>query len=515
MPETTETAAAPAKPGWGPTLRTAGIIVAAALVGGVALLPRLLSSPDRAARWLAGAVPGLRAPVRIDGLSLGWFGPLVVEGITVADPDGGERPPLSVARVEIAHGLAGILLSAGDLGRVTIDGLVANVEFDEDRRSNLASLVDPARVPPSKGVRGGGLRMEVVVEDAVLHLAGPWTTEPWESEPIDVRAVLATDADGGRTWTIDPVDLLVDARLEPAVAQGVLAYIAPVLADATRSSGRFSLRIDSASFPVGRPDEAAVAGVLAMHEVVVGPGPLVHGIFAALPGDLPAPPDVRVADESHVAFELRERRVYHEGLEFGLPLRKPGQRLDIVSSGSVGIDDKSLDIAFKLPIPADLPQDRPLLAALAGKQISLGIGGVLGDPRVQFDGSIKATAGAVVTDLIGELRERARGVGRPTLPPLPGWRPATPPPAGKDVAPSPRGATSEPRPGDVQTAGGDETGESPIVDLVAGVLDEVARRRAERKQADAESPPAARPRRGGLLRRFQQPQPVPQPDPSP
>ena len=87
----------------------------------------------------------------------------------------------------------------------------------------------------------------------------------------------------------------------------------------------------------------------------------------------------------------------------------------------MGLEDRSLDLKLKLPIPADLPQDRPLVAALAGKQLSLGVGGVLGDPKVIFDGSIKAAAGQVLVDLIDRLRDGSR--------PQPGWSPpeSTPP----------------------------------------------------------------------------------------
>jgi hypothetical protein len=107
-------------------------------------------------------------------------------------------------------------------------------------------------------------------------------------------------------------------------------------------------------------------------------------------------------------FMLAEERVWHKGLEFGLPLAKPGQRLDVESSGSVGLADGSLDVTLKLPIPADLPQDRPLLAALAGKTVSVGIGGVLGAPQVNFNGSIKQAAGEVVTDLIGNVLDEVK-----------------------------------------------------------------------------------------------------------
>jgi len=309
-----------------------------------------------------------------------------------------------------------------------------------------------------------------------------------------------------------------------------------VMADAARTGGRFSLRLDGATFPVGAPEAARLSGVLSMHEVDMGPGPLTAKMLDSLPGRLDLPRSIRVADDSDVEFHLADRRVWHKGLEFGIPLAKPGQRLDINSSGSVGLDDKSLDLKLALPVPADLPADRPLLASLAGKSISLGIGGVLGEPKVNFDGSIRATAGNVVADLVDRLRNPGQPAPpRPAQAPAPKWVPPqveapaveapqadakSPPDSAaarakddKDAA-APRSPTNTAErldelksklPSDVAN----DPSAAAVIDLVGGVLDEVAKRRAERAAANADNPQAApppAPRRGGrLLRRLAQP----------
>ncbi|NBW85853.1 MAG: hypothetical protein EBR23_03230 [Planctomycetia bacterium] len=376
-----------------------GTVLVVALLG-TAAIPWLLSNPQRLSRFIAGVIPELQADVTLGRVRLSWAGPVVLEDMKVVPRDGGS-PPITIERISGSHGLAAILLSAGDLGTLRIEGLKVAVRYDARQRSNLEGLVakpaDSRPGPGGKPPRRSPVRLRLEVDDAVVGISGPWTADPWISDPIDVRAALAPAAGGWSEWTVEPVQLLTQARLEPGVAQGVLAYIAPVLADATRTSGRFSLRLDGARLPVGQPAAGELAGMLSMHEVVVGPGPLVEGMFRSLPGQLSPPPAIRIADESHVSFRLAERRIWHEGLEFGLPLAKTDQRLDVRSQGSVGLDDRSLDLKLSLPIPADLPQDKPLLAALAGKTVSLGVGGVLGQPRIEFDGSIKAAAGQVVT----------------------------------------------------------------------------------------------------------------------
>jgi hypothetical protein len=480
MPNAASQPAAPRR-GWltMPVKATLATILAAVLLG-AGSLPWWLSQPDRLSRIVARAVPELEADLRFESVKLGWAGPLVLDGVTIVPRDG-SRPPIAIGRIEGSHGLFAMLLSAGDLGRLTVDGLAVDLAFDEDHVSNLERLVRRKPADPedrSPRPTRAAVRMRLEIEDAVVRITAPWTTEPWVSEPIDLRVELAPVPEGWSEWTIEPVRLLADARMDPPVAWGVLAYIAPVLADATRTSGRFSLELDGARLPVGDPAGGSLSGTLAMHEVVVAPGPLVTNLFQSLPGNLPPPPSIRVADESHVRFQLADRRVRHEGLEFGVPLPGPGRRLDVQSSGTVGLDDRSLDVKLVLPIPADLRQDRPLLAALAGKTISVGVAGKLGEPKVVFDGSIGQVAGDVARELI----ERARGVGAaPAAPPVPGLA-APPPGPGGDV----------------------------VADIVGGVIDEIARRRAAREAAEAagELPP----RRGRLRERVLRPVLPPTPE---
>ncbi|MFM8892071.1 MAG: hypothetical protein ACKOTB_10715 [Planctomycetia bacterium] len=528
---------------------------------GVASVPWWLATPSRVSGFIARSVPELDAAVRIGNVSLGWIGPLVLEDVLVVPRDGSD-PPISIDRVELSHGLAGILLSLGDLGRVRLAGLGVHLVFDAERNSNIRNLLRPSEnAAADDGAQRGrraAVRLRLEVDGAVVRIDGPWAAETWVSDPIQARAALAP-ADHGRwsEWTVEPVDLLTDARLEPAVAQGVLAYIAPVMANATRTAGRVSLRLDGATLPLGAPKDGQFSGSLSMHSVDLGPGPLVLNLLEALPLNLPAPPAIRIADESQVEFRLAERRVWHEGLEFGVPLAKPGQRLDLESSGSVGLDAKDLDLKLRLPIPADLPQDRPVLAALAGRTFSVGIGGFLGEPKVSFDGSLRANAGGVLAEVLGRLRAGGgQPVGRPqgATAPEPNWsRPG--PQAGSSAkplekaaaAPSKESAPAQknddrpappPKSLDGTRGGGGETGlttladdsgdaarsdgsaaadrvkdllppdlkqdatADAVIDLVGGVIGELAKRRAERRAAEAANPEPPQPaRRGRLLRR--------------
>jgi hypothetical protein len=257
-----------------------------------------------------------------------------------------------------------------------------------------------------------------------------------------------------------------------------------------------------------------------MHAVDLGPGPLAARIIEALPLGLKVPAAIRIADESKVAFRVADRKVWHEGLAFGVPLPRIGDRLDIKSSGSVGLIDKGLDLKLELPLPANLPAERPVLAALAGRTLSVRVGGILGEPRVHFDGSLRAAAGGVVSELASRLRRESGAKADPEAQ----APPAAPPspervPGGRDeAAPLQKPVVDEPAADEREPPSAADASRDPhvdptakaVIDLVGGVIEGVARRRAERKAAEADSPQGATPpRRGRLLRRGGPPQTAP------
>ena len=493
-------------------LFTVGVVLAAVAAVAIVTLPNWLVSPTGVRQFLLRSIPGLKGDVKVQAASIGWFSPLSIRGLSLVPAEGGS-PPISVAEIEGDRGLLAILMERGRLGRIDVDGLALDLVFDEQHVSNLQRLIgrppprpatgrppaEPSAPTPSE-TTGTDERVRVVVEGAIIRVRGPWTKDRWESEPIDLELALRRTTAGDREWSLAPVALLDHARLEPSVAAGILAYAAPILADATRTSGEFSLVIDEARWPAGRGEEATVSGMLTLHEVDVGPGPLVQGLVQSLPGRLPAPPTIRVAEASRVRFRQANRRVWHEGLAFGLPLAKPGQRLDIESTGSVGIDDRSLDLVLSLPIPADLPQDRPLLAALAGKTLRLQVEGNLDEPRLKLDESLKQTVTAVAGDVLDNLRKQRAGEAVETKPePVGSVDRSTDRDSNLGGQPT-AAAAGQTGPDDSEGTAAKlnqlkgmlpaEVSEDPttdaVIDAVGGLLDEVARRRAARKQEQAE-----------------------------
>ena len=488
----------------------------------MAAIPWYLSSPRMMTRITKRLLPELQASVTFERVRVGWFGPIQLDGIAVK-PNDGTDAPLLMSRLEVSSGFGSILCSGGNLGLLRIEGLKIDVTFDKNRNSNLQNLflkeaTPVATDPPHSKPRRSIIRMQVVVDDAQIQIRGPWANDPWTSDPIDIRATLGP-ADSGpySQWSVAPVQLLNHAKLKPSVASGVLAYIAPILADATRTGGEFSLRINGATIPVGDPAEGTLAGVLAMHTVEIGPGPLAVKTLQELPLGLPPPPVIQIADNANVDFRLGDRRIWHTGLEFGIPLKKPGMRLDIHSSGSVGLDDDSLDLKLELPIPAELPQDRPVIASLAGRKISIGVGGTLLEPKLQFDGSLRDTATAALLEVIERLRRPGSTSQRNDATVLPHGTP----PVDKNAR-APKNDTMEADPSSdankqppslveslkstLPAEVSDDPTADAVIDLVGDVLKEVAKRRAEKRAAEAQDGKIDQPR--GLFGRRPKPAPV-------
>ncbi len=481
----------------------AGILLACAAV---ALLPQWLVSAGGIRQLIVRSVPNLRGDVFVGAASIGWFAPLEIRDIEFRSARSGPTP-IRIGSIKGTQGLLEIIRKGGRLGLITVNDTELHLAYDENHVSNLQETVgiepqtrqlsnQPESTPlPQQPTGPLDERVRIAVKDARVRIDGPWTSTPWESDAIDVEAVLNQYTDGTKEWALTPVTLLDHAQLNPSVAAGALAYAAPILANTTRASGEFSLVIDEARWIAGEEKTATIDGNLTLHAVDIGPGPMVAKIIAALPGQLPVPPTVRIAESSKVHFRKSDRRIRHEGLAFGIPLKASDDRLDITSEGSVGIDDRSIDLTLSLPIPDSLPTDRPLFAALAGKTIKASVEGTLDDPKLQLDASLKRTAADVATDFIRELRNK-----KTQTPPEGGSEKTRATPEQRPLSPADNPGTKSPKSqktsdekagnakkldqlkGLLPTDISDDPTTDAVIDAVGGILDEVAKRRAEREQ---------------------------------
>jgi hypothetical protein len=491
-------------------LLTCILIVCAA----IASLPQWLVSTDGVRQLIIRSVPNLRGDVFVHAASIGWFTPLTIQDIEIRSARS-EPTPIRIGSIEGTRGLLEIIRKGGRLGLVSVNNAELHLSYDENHTSSLQETIgigprtsqltnhsDNSTPSPQQPTGAIDERVRISIKDARIRIDGPWTSTPWESKAIEVEAVLNQYTDGTKEWALTPVTLLDHAQLNPSVAAGALAYAAPILANTTRASGEFSLIIDEARWIAGEEKTATVDGSLTLHAVDIGPGPMLAKIIAALPGQLPIPPTIRIAESSKIHFRKSNRRIQHEGLAFGIPLKTSGERLDIMSEGSVGIDDRSIDLTLSLPIPDSLPTDRPLFTALAGKTIKASVEGTLDDPKLQLDASLKRTAAEVATDFIRELQNKKSQ----TPPDETSGKTSGPQEQRPSSSPSNLGAKNptsqkavEEKVGNAKkldqlkgllpTDISNDPATDAVIDAVGGLLDEVAKRRAEREQMKSKENP--------------------------
>ncbi len=176
-----------------------------------------------------------------------------------------------------------------------------------------------------------------------------------------------------------PMELVVEKgsaarqiRISQQMCASALQYIAPVLADVTSVEGRASLLLDVCRVPLANPAASQIQGQLVIHNIQIGPGPLVHELATLLLKE----PTARLRNEAVIPFTMANGRIYHEGLELIFP------EITIRTQGYVGLD-QSLALTAEMPILPKWTAMNPRLAtAMKGQTIRLPIQGTLRRPQL-------------------------------------------------------------------------------------------------------------------------------------
>lgn len=137
----------PARRRWLRRLIFAGALLALALVVGVALIPRLLSTQWFRSVALPRAGDALGRPVELGELRLRWSGQLLLRELRVADlPEFSPEPLLTLDRLEVRVDPWALLRSRLDLD-VALSGLRVRVVRNAAGRTNLEALAGEAPSP--------------------------------------------------------------------------------------------------------------------------------------------------------------------------------------------------------------------------------------------------------------------------------------------------------------------------------------------------------------------------------
>jgi len=200
---------------------------------------------------------------------------------------------------------------------------------------------------------------------------------------------------------------LEDVQLSEQVCESWLKYVAPILAQTTRADGRFSVQLDRAWLPVLRMSSGSLAGNLNIQSAQIRPGPmaqqfvwLADQIQRVIERDalrFTANRETKLVsiDNQNVAFEMKDGRVYHRGLEVTI-----GKVL-IRTSGSVGFD-QSLNLTAEVPIQDDWVDGDRYLSALRGQVLQVPVRGTVSQPQLD------ARALGEITGRVGTSAIRGR-----------------------------------------------------------------------------------------------------------
>lgn len=214
-------------------------------------------------------------------------------------------------------------------------------------------------------------------------------------------------APGPTMLSLAPGQLIERVQLTPDMCAAGLQYVAPVLAGVARAEGQFSLAISDCRIPLSDPGSGDLAGQLTIHDVEVGPGPLVRELAVLLD----RPGNVRLSRESVVGFRMVRGRVYHEGLELVFP------DATVRTYGSVGLDH-TLALMVEMPVPRKWIGNNPLGDTLRNQTIRVPVSGTLERPKVD-QREVERLASRFIQQAAGNALEQQinRGLNRLFGPP--------------------------------------------------------------------------------------------------
>ncbi|RUL88795.1 hypothetical protein TsocGM_05410 [Tautonia sociabilis] len=220
----------------------------------------------------------------------------------------------------------------------------------------------------------------------VRCVKGDLQISPIDSTLNGGRVVLRPDVllgeDGAMTLTLADGSGLDQVEITDDVSRRVLAYIAPVLREATEVNGRLSARISRLIVPIVGPASERDGGApidlaarVAFHQVTYGPGPMMQnilGLMGMAPRQVP-----KLTIDQVVDVAIADGRVYQSGLEI-----TAAEGVALQLEGSVGLD-QTLALRVGVPLSDRMLGGQEILSGvLSGTRVGLPIGGTLSRPQL-------------------------------------------------------------------------------------------------------------------------------------
>ena len=190
-----------------------------------------------------------------------------------------------------------------------------------------------------------------------------------------------------------------------------LKYAAPLIADATAAQGVLSTDLEGAFVPLFDPMKSSARGEIQIHELNIGPGPLVQQLIPMIDQILAIVKPGSAVKQRETWMRLKPQnlpivvdqgRVYHEGFEVSY------KDIVIRTRGSVGFD-QSLNMVADIPIVEDWVQGNQYLSRLVGKSISIPVEGTLSKPQIDRRSIAQLTQQLLRDSALGAVNEKVNG----------------------------------------------------------------------------------------------------------
>ena len=198
-------------------------------------------------------------------------------------------------------------------------------------------------------------------------------------------------------------------RVTPQMTSGWLKYIAPTIAEATRTEGTLSVELEGVRVPLLNTNAAEIGGRLDIHSLEVTPSPssqslvlLVEQIRAIVerrppPAELGRNPVLLSMSGQQIDFKMIEGRVHHQGLTMRIG------DVNVRTRGWVAMD-QTISLVAEVPILDKWVANDPLLAGLKGQVLEVPIEGTL--RQWNYQRALQQLAAQIVQKGAGSIIEQ-------------------------------------------------------------------------------------------------------------
>ncbi len=362
-----------------------------AILSVVALLPSILGS-----KWIyQKLVDQLKVEgfqLNIDNAKLAWLQPISLNGISLEqlNAPNDRRNLLTIDSIASNRSLLGYILNGRNLGKITIRSPKLAVELLENS-SNIEKLsrsLENSSLINNKNKKDKSrpkIDIDLAVESLSLDVRRSDASENILVVPpvnLDLRY---KTLDGNPRIEVLPTTLLDQVTITQELVRLGLGRAIPLLAKSAWFDGQVSLHIDALEIPLDQPAMAKGKAELTLHEVRSGPSePIVLNVLDMIAKFRKTEPSHELVfiDGSIIQVQIENGKVEHRGVQVGLP--RIDQRLQLSSNGSVGLIDRSLNVALGIPVPIEMLARRESVQQIGVPQISLPIRGTTDSPYVDW-----------------------------------------------------------------------------------------------------------------------------------